>query len=513
MVIGVSLLASLSSSAEAAPWRVRGDSLDRAALLLSRLEGRPRAAGGLRALVAAIGRGRALALAQRSARKGSWAASFIVGRLELSARRRKRALKAFRRALKGSKGKANGSEVLGWAASELVAAGHIPEAKKLLQAWIPKRPGDVGALRIAVRMALSARDQKRACELQGKLAKLLPSDARVWLVHARLLERTGQLSRAARAFESALKVVQKDPALRCQLLRELGQLLETLERYDAAVRRYKQALKLTKKGGYTHRKLQAAILASYRRRGAHRGLLAEARAMLKQNPQNRLALITLARQTVKDPRRMREAVKLYERYLAQANNDVKARVTVMFLLLRLGRAADAVKHAAKLHELQPERPRRLLEYAGLLSQLSRKKEAIAALRHGIALYRKRKNGDALHLLALALDRLKAKKDALAAFQAMLTLDGEGNGYRYHRIYGTYLWRRAERVKALTAWGVALGPKAKRLAYASWIETIETVQAWRYAEALPLLRKQLARGLKRFPKSAQLRALRARLGRR
>jgi tetratricopeptide (TPR) repeat protein len=504
------LLLLLPSMAAAAPWSVRGGSLERAALLLSRLEGQPRDAAGLRTLVSSVGRARALALARRSARKGSWAASFIVGRLELAAKRRRVAVKAFRRALKGSKGKSFGSEVLGWAAGELVAAGHVPEAKRLLDRWLAKRPKDVGALRIAVRIALSARDQKKACTLQGKLAALLPSDARVWLVHARLLRRTGQLSKAARGFEAALKLVHKDPALRCQLLRELGSLLDTLEQFDAAILRYKEALKLTKKGGYVHRELQATILASYRRRGALVKLVAEAQAMLKEDPKNQLALLTLAQQMAQKPRRMHEAIKLYERYLALVKNDIKARATVMFLLLRLGRAADAVKHAAKLHALQPEVPRRLLEYAGLLAQLRRKKEAIAALERGIALYRKRKSGDALHLVALALHRLNAHKSAGAAFRAMLALDGKGRGHRYHRIYGHYLWRRAERVEALKIWGAGLGPKAKPLAYARWTETMETVQAWRYPQVRPLLRKQLARALKRFPRNKALAALRARL---
>ena len=232
--------------------------------------------------------------------------------------------------------------------------------------------------------------------------------------------------------------------------------------------------------------------------------------MLKANPKSRLALRCLAQELARDPRKMHEAVGFYERYVKLAKTDIKARAALMFMLLRLGRAAEAVKHAGKLWELSPEVPRRLLEYAGLLEQLGRKSDAIAALKKGVAHYRSKKRGDALHLLALSLARLGAHGQAKTAFEAMLAMDGKSR--RYHRLYGRYLWRRAQRKEALKVWGATLGAKkAKALAYARWAELLEGVQAWRYPALRPLLRKQISAGLRRFPRDPTLLQLRRRLG--
>lgn len=500
-------MASLGSStpAQAGPWSVRGGTAERGEALLGLLEREPESESGLRTLIKTLGLVRARQLARRHAtRQRRWAPSFIAGRLELAANGRVSALAAFRRALAQAGTQPAAAKLLGWIGEELVASGHVKEAERLLARWIKKRPKDAGAVQILARSALSRRDLKLACKYQGQLAALRPKNARIKAIHARLLEQTGHLTPAAKAYEAALKLVSGDPALRCQLLRERGRLLESLERFDEAVASYKAAMKLTQKGGYIHRELQASILGSYRRRGELSKLVDEARAMLKAQPKSTLALGTLARQLARNPRKLDEAAGFYERYLKVAPNDVKARAAQMFLLLRLGRGSEAVPHAAKLAALQPGQPRRLLEYAGLLSQLGRSKEAKKALIDGIAIYRKAKHGDGLQLVARALDALGDRVAAGKAFEAMLALDKRG--YRYHRIYGDYLWGRARRDEALEIWARMLGTKPSVLAYAAWVESIERAQAWLYPSVRAKVLTTVEQGLRRYPRDAGLRTL-------
>ncbi|MCK5799823.1 MAG: hypothetical protein KAI47_21685 [Deltaproteobacteria bacterium] len=244
-------------AADATPWRVRGNTDGRAKRLLSRLEADPRDDSGIQAFIALLGPRRALTLARQHAHGGSWAGSFIVGRLLLLAKQPKHALVAFRQALGRAAQSKGTAGLLGWIGEALVNAGEVPAAKRLLQRWRKKRPKDQGALRLSIRLALAARDTRRACTLQGELAHLRPKDAQIWTVYARLLKQTGELSQAASAYKTALKHLAQDPALRCQLLRELGHILETLERFDAAVGHYKEALKLSRRGSYVHRALSA----------------------------------------------------------------------------------------------------------------------------------------------------------------------------------------------------------------------------------------------------------------
>ena len=512
----VCLIAALSalSSPAAADWSVRRDAQNHGELLLRALEKAPEDVPGLQALIDEVGLERAHTLAASRARKErSWQAHLIVGRLQLRRRRLGAALGAFRRALAAAPSKpglkaAEGGSLLGWIGEELLKDSRSKQAHRLLKAWIDRRSFDTVALKILARIALEKRDLKGAVKYQGKLVEARPTDPQLRLVHARMLRQLGDLDAAVKAYTGALKLIKNDGSLRCQSLAELGQLQETLEQFDAAVESYRRALKLATEGSYVHRQLQEQILRNFQRRRAYGKLEAEAKKILTKQPKHRMALRLLAEQMARLPGKLNEAITYYERYLKVVPSDGKARETLMFMLLGSGRTKDAVPHARALYKANPFVPRRLLEYAGLMETGGDRAGAKKALRDGITSFKK--NAGGLQLIVGALQRLKDDEGVKLALAALLKQGGLDD--RFLLSYGRRLWQLGRRAEALSFWDRILGDKPTSLAYEQWVEVVLSSRAHVRPKLRPRLQAEAARGLRRYPRHAGLRVLKAQLGR-
>jgi len=482
---------------------VRVDPLARAEQLLRLLDDAPDSDDGLRALVTTVGRERALALAAaRAARTRGWAPSFVEGRLWLARGNSERAEGCFTRALTAGR---QAGKLLGWVGEELIRAGRISQAERLLRAWQPRRPDDAEAVTLLVRLALSRRDSKAALRAQRRLAELRPSQPQVRLVHARLLQEAGSLEEAVKEYEAAVKLASSDAALECQTLLELGPILELLERFDEAVRRYRRGLSLAARGEWAHRELQRRILHSFERRGAGDELVKEARRMLAEDAQSSLALRVLASESARTGKTT-DAIGYYGRYLKGAPGDTAARSQLMFLLTRAGRSREAAEQAGELFRRQPS-VRHLLEHATLLTSAGEAARARVVLRGGI----KRFEGQAEELsqLASALDGSGDDEGARLAYAGLLKLDGAAG--TYHRAFGSYLWARSRTAEALAAWSWLRGSPPTRVGYERWVEVVLGARAPAAFAARATLTAQAREGLRRFPGHAGLLALARQLG--
>jgi len=499
-------------SPSAADWSVRRDADNHAELLLRALEKAPEDVPGLQALIDEVGPAKAQALAALRARTvRSWQAHFIVGRLQLRRRKLGAALGAFRRALgaapRAGLKPAEGGLLLGWIGEELLKEARAKQAHRILKAWIDRRSFDTLALKTLARIALEQRDLKSAVKYQDKLVLARPDDPQLRLVHARMLRQLGDLDAAVKAYTGALKRIKKDGSLKCQSLAELGQLQETLEQFDPAVESYRQALKLATSGSYVHRQLQEQILRNFQRRRAHGKLEAEAKKILARQPKHRMALRLLAEQMARQPDKLNEAIKYYERYLKVVPGDGKARETVMFMLLGSGRTRDAVPHARALYTANPSVPRRLLEYAGLLELSGDRSGAKKVLRAAIASYSKNKRG--LQLIVEALERFNDRVGAKLALAALLKQGGLDHGFLLS--YGRRLWRLGRHAEALSFWDRTLGARPTSLAYEQWVEVVLTARAHMRPKLRARLQAEVARGLGRYPGHGGLSLLKRQLG--
>ncbi|MCC6748009.1 MAG: tetratricopeptide repeat protein [Deltaproteobacteria bacterium] len=502
-LILAALVTGVAPVAAADPWAVRHDGEARGRRLLEALFKAPDSDEGLQALVDEVGLDRATRwAAERGRALRSWQAAFVEGRLWARRGREAAALAAFRRALAAGR---TAPSLLGWVGEELVHLGREKEALALLRD-LPRRPSkDAAALELVVRLALARRDLKLAVAGQRRLVEFAPREVQPRLHLARLLEAAGTIDEAVTELEGALKVVGRDGALRCQVLRDLGGIEEQLERFDEAVRHYEEALRYATAGEWAHRELEQRILKNYERRGAFVELSRAALRMLKGNPKNLAALQVLARRSVEEGK-LEPAAGYYLRYLAQAPGDGLARSRLMLLLVRLGRPSEAAAQALELARREPSEPRHLLEHAALLVAAGQLARAQRALRDGLARYRK--DGDALELLAAALEQHGDGAGAKLAYAALLKLDDPSG--RYRQRVTRQLFRAGRRKEALALWREHLGAGAGRVAYEEWVEWVLTVGAWLDGETRPAVLAITEAGLRRHPGHAGLHGLKRRI---
>jgi tetratricopeptide (TPR) repeat protein len=493
------------------PWTVRPDPVARSNQLLQLLDESPDSEEGLKALIDGVGIARALQLAgARSARTRSWQAHFVDGRLWSRRARHERAEASFQTAL-GVGGKA--PRLLGWIGEELVRAGRVARAEAFLRSWLPRRGDDAGALGLSVRIALSRRDAASALKAQKRLCELQPSNLQVRIVHARLLRERGAIDEAEKEFEVALKLLArpekdalKDAALECQILLEQGALLELLERFDEAVKRYRRGLTLAAKGRWAHHELQSRILKSFEKRSAFSELEQEARAMLKADAKNTLALRVLAERSVK-ARKPTDAIGFYLRYVKLVPTDSSARAELLFLLSRAGRNREAVEHARELWQRNPSLPRNLLEYGTTLAAAGEKAKAIQILRAGIPRFQK--DADGLQLIASGLDGLGDAEGVKLSFAAMIRIEGANK--EHTRAWGSYLWGKGRRADAVKSWSALLGASPSRLDYERWVEVILEENVLRERSFQSMLTEEIKRGLGKYPGHRGLISLARQLG--
>lgn len=331
-----------------------------------------------------------------------WAARFHLALAQSFLQRDAEAIANYRKVLEQKPGLYEAELNLGIV---LLRQKSTAEALPLLESAAQKKPKEYRPA-FYLAEAYAARGEADKAEAAYRTAlQAQPQSAEAAVGLARLLARAGRLAEADTLYRQAS---QADPEFRRALL-ELAGHYEQARQLDKAIALYRE---FPEDVGARER-LGMVLMESGRPAEA----IPELEKAFAQSPTtaNRVALATAYVRT----KQLEKATPLLEEAVAAEPNDVNLRLFFGRLLRDRRDFASAAREFFKATQLAPEQKEAWNELAGMLLLLENYPQALAALDKAQAL-----GGDRVAYLwfrAMALDRLKDYKKALASYEEFLSL--------------------------------------------------------------------------------------------
>lgn len=361
------------------------------------------------------------------------------------------------------------------------------EARRAVEDGLAKFPQSSRLLRSVAWYALDADENEKGLEMAERAAKADPTDPRAHRVHAEALVRNDRLDESLAAWTRTIELDPNDAEAR----QSYSSVLRTLKRYDEAEA---QLQKLVDDG--------AADADAYFR-------LAAIKKEIREDPKAAAPLIDMAAALGRDQAEILEYAgdvhdaladldRAYYYYREAALVDPKASGAIFgmgyALMVRYGKAAEAVEQFARVVELDPTNSPAWQNLAEANIRLARWEEATRVsqeglkhsdnpelkLRAGIALNELKRSNEAIPLLRAAAEQMKddarpwnelgvallRTKDAGAAeaFDKAMACPGESWMPRFNRALIAIDERDWARAESLRDW--------LRTREASWAKEID-----------------------------------------
>jgi tetratricopeptide (TPR) repeat protein len=219
------------------------------------------------------------------------------------------------------------------------------EAAQVLQRFVAANPADDEVRLVYARLLLERKQYKEAREQFRYLLKVHPKNADVAFTVALLSLQLGDLDSAEQEMQQALKNGKKDQAT---VQYYLGQLSEAKKDKQAAIRHYDKV----RSGQYAYaaQLREAYLLAST-------GKLREARDLLHrvrtEDPHERVQLVLLEAQLLRDAKQYREAYRILQGGLKKYPTDSDLLYETAMMADKLHKPALMEKLLRKLIRLDP----------------------------------------------------------------------------------------------------------------------------------------------------------------
>jgi tetratricopeptide (TPR) repeat protein len=298
-------------------------------------------------------------------------------------------------------------------------------------------------LRALATIALSNRDLKAAREYYGKLVQLAPKNGMLRIEYAQALARSGHEELAIAQYRTLLKHTS-DSAMRADLLKEIGALLNKKGKDGEAIETYRKAMSLTAEGHWLRRDLTARIIEIYRRKGQLKQLIAHYEKTWKKRDHFRWDTLGKLYDQVGDESRAKQA---YLAALKTNASSIDTRVRLISLLERAGETKAAIAEYQKLAKLAPGEPRYGIELAKRLFDAGQQKAAIQSLEQ---LGRRFPSDVSVHaILADLFSRWGEEKLAMREAQILVKIEPRDPGHVVS--LGEQFFVRGQKKKAIETW--------------------------------------------------------------
>ena len=373
-------------------------------------------------------------------------------------------------------------------------AGKLDDARTAYQQALAHASGKkdkLADLRALAEIAVDQTDFTTAAADYTKILELDAGDIQTRLDLADVLGKAKRYDQAVASLRATEGKLHADPARRVEVVARIGQMLETAGKDDDAIREYKRAMSLTRKGYYLRKELTERIIEIHRRHQDLPVLVAELEKQWKPGARGHFEWDVLAR-LYEETGREDKALAAYRKAVAKSPWELETQRRLIALLENSGRADEAIKQYQAVIKVAPGEPRFQLELAERYWRRGQDKQALALL-HRIE---SRFPGDAGVQAALADLFTRWGKDDLAikAYQRLTQIEPDEPSHLVN--LGDQWFQRGDKKKAMAVWHRILGKK-DAAGYA------RLGQVYAEHDLLPQALEMYGRALKLKPKDAAL----------
>ncbi len=327
-------------------------------------------------------------------------------------------------------------------------AGNAAQARAAYERALPlaRGPQKKPVLRALADLALGAKDIDAARRYFDAYIALEPKNVQLRVELAEALTAHGLHDEAIEVLVDVEKRVRTDPARRVEIVARIGAIYEAMGKDDAAIREYRRAMSMTKRGYYLRRELIERVIEIHRRRQDLGALVTHYERTWKPSSRGHLEWDVLAR-LYEETGNQEKAIAAYRKAVAKAPYELDTQRRFIALLENSGREAEALTQFERVIKVAPGEPRFQLELARRYWTQGKPKEALALL----AKIEKRFPFDAGVQVALAdMYSQWGKEDAaVKVYERLTKIDGDE--LEHFVTLGEHYFQRGLRDKALATW--------------------------------------------------------------
>ncbi len=292
--------------------------------------------------------------------------------------------------------------------------------------------------------AFARRDWEGATNYYDKLVALNPRSEYLRLEYAQILIRYKRFDKALVQYESLLKLAGRDAKTKATTMRDMGDLYEKMGKTEKALKTFKKAQSLMKKGHWLHRALEQRIVGLYRRTDKLNELIALYEKRWR-NPNYDQAM--LLGDLYDEIGQEDKALTQYQRAIRKNSRQPDPRVKELRILERRGDDKKIVKAYTSLIRVAPGEARYQFELVKVYFRSGNKKKAVSLLSK--IEKRFRRSTDTYVLLADAYLNYDLKKDALRIYKRLSALEPKNDAFIL--ALGEYYFQSGDTNKAVSVW--------------------------------------------------------------
>ncbi len=292
--------------------------------------------------------------------------------------------------------------------------------------------------------AFAQRDWERATKYYDQLVALNPRSEYLRLEYAQILIRYKRFDKALVQYNSLLKLAGRDAKTKATTMRDMGDLYEKMGKNDDALKTYKKAQNLMKKGHWLHRALEQRIVGLYRRTDKLNELIAiYEKRWRNPNYDQAMLLGDLYDEIGNEDKSLKE----YQRAIRKNRRQPDPRVKEIRILERRGDDKKIVKAYTDLIRVAPGESRYQFELVKVYFRGGSKKKAVALLSK--IEKRFRRSTDTYILLADAYLNYDLRKDALRIYKRLMALEPKNDAFIL--ALGEFYFQSGDTNKAVSVW--------------------------------------------------------------
>jgi len=301
-------------------------------------------------------------------------------------------------------------------------------------------------LRVLAELALSSGDIDAARAFFDDYIALDPKDLQARVDLADALSQYGRHADAIEVLEKLEPRLKSDPQARVDVIARLGAAYEALAQEDAAIREYRRAMALTKRGYYLRRELTERIVEIHRRRQDLVSLLDFYEKKWPARSRDHFEWDVLAR-LYEETGNQEKAIAAYRRAVRKAPYELDTQRRLIVLLENSGREDEALGQYEVVIKIAPGEPRFQLELAERYWRRGDESKALTLLSK---IERRFAVDPSVHSALADLYARWGKEDlALRAYQRLVKIEP---GEIDHLVnLGEQHFQRGQKDRAVTVW--------------------------------------------------------------